>query len=247
MELTLIEMLLAALAAMMVGFTKTGIAGAGILVVPLLASIFGAKPSVGLLLPMLIVADVFGVAYHHRNAQWRTLGKLLPWVMPGIVLGYMALGRIPDRHMGTVLGVLVLAIIALRIAQQRGGEWLAEHVPRQWWFSAAMGIAAGFATMLGNVAGSIMAVYLLSMGFDKRRLMGTAVWYFMICNVIKVPFSAHRGLITAESLLFDLKAAPFVALGAGLGILAFRRIPQQWFDRVILTLATLAALRLLFL
>ena len=247
MDLTLSQMIIAALAAMMVGFSKTGITGSGIIVVPVLAGLVGPKQSVGLLLPMLILADVFGVAYHRKNADWHLLCKLLPWVMPGILIGYVALGRIDNASMGVVLAMLVLFVIALRIAQTRGGTWLVEHVPHTWWFAAVMGIAAGFATMVGNCAGPIMAVFLLSRGFDKHRLMGTAVWYFLIINLIKVPFSAHRGLITADSLLFDLKAAPFVVLGALVGMAAFRRVSQVWFSRVILILAALAALRLLVL
>jgi len=247
MGLTPFEMSIAALAAIVVGFSKTGITGSGILVVPVLAGLVGPKQSVGLLLPMLILADVFGVAYHRKNADWRLLGRLLPWVLPGIVIGYVVLGRISNTAMGPVLAVLVLDIVALRVAQERGGAWLNEHVPNTGWFSAFMGMAAGFATMVGNCAGSIMAVYLLSMRFDKRRFMGTAVWYFLLINLIKVPFSAHRGLITVEGLWFDLKAAPFVALGAVLGILVFNRISQVWFSRVILILAALAALRLLVL
>ena len=240
-------MVLAVFAAMIVGFSKPGIAGGGLVVVPILATIFGPKESVGVLLPMLCVADVCGLAYHRKNAQWPLLVRLLPWVLPGIVLGYVALGSIPGKHMGKVLSVLVLLIIAFKLAQDRGGERLAERLPRQWWFPALMGITAGFATMLGNLAGSLMAVYLLSMGLDKRRLMGTAVWYFFLINLIKIPFSAHRGLITADSLLFDLKTVPFILLGAGIGILAFRRISQKWFERVILILAAIAAVRLLFM
>jgi hypothetical protein len=63
MELTFSMWLLAILCAVMIGMAKTGVSGLGTLVVPLMAFIFGGMPSSGLVLPMLIMADVFGVTY----------------------------------------------------------------------------------------------------------------------------------------------------------------------------------------
>ena len=165
--------------------------------------------------------------------------------MPGIALGAVAFRLIPSGSMGPFFGVLLLFMIAMQIIQQTKPEWIGEHVPHQWWFSAITGVLVGFITMVGNVAGSVMGIYLLSMGLEKKKFMGTAAWFAMIVNVIKVPVSAGLGYITGASLLLNLKLAPVILLGVGAGILIFRRIPEKWFTRVILFLATIAALRLL--
>lgn len=246
MEFEPVQIILIVVAAILVGVAKTGVVGLGVLFVPIMASVFPPKESTGVLLPMLVFADIWAVAYHRRNAQWRIIGRLLPWLMPGIVLGALALWKLPAKGMGPFFAVLVLGLIVMRLVQERKGEWLAEHVPQQWWFSAAIGLLVGFVTMVGNVAGAIMGIYLLSMGLRKKEFMGTGAWYFLIGNTIKLPFSAALGLITAQTLLFDLKTTPLILLGAGLGIWVFRKIPQKWFGRVILILATLSALRLLF-
>ena len=246
MEFEPVQIILIVVAAILVGVAKTGVVGLGVLFVPIMASVFPPKESTGVLLPMLVFADIWAVAYHRRNAQWRIIGRLLPWLMPGIVLGALALWKLPAKRMGPLFAVLVLGLIAMRLVQERKGEWLAEHVPQQWWFSAAIGLLVGFVTMVGNVAGAIMGIYLLSMGLRKKEFMGTGAWYFLIGNTIKLPFSAALGLITAQTLLFDLKTTPLILLGAGLGIWVFRKIPQKWFGRAILILATLSALRLLF-
>lgn len=47
-----------ALMAIFVGMSKTGIQGLAILTVPLLAMTFGAKPSTGLMLPVLIISII---------------------------------------------------------------------------------------------------------------------------------------------------------------------------------------------
>ena len=240
-----VPLLLAALAAALVGFSKTGVVGMGILIVPLMASVFEVRQSTGALLPMLIVADLFSVVYFRRHAQWRLLARLLPWVMPGIVIGWLTLGALTGRQLGPVLGGMVLVLMGLNACKERRAAWLEEHLPRAWWFSAAMGFLAGFATMVGNVAGPVMSLYLISMGLRKREFMGTGAWYYLIVNTIKIPFSANLGLITRESLAFNAMATPIIALGALVGILVFNEIPQRWFNRIVLGLAALASARLI--
>ncbi len=245
MEITLAQFIQAAIAAFLVGFSKTGLPGAGIMIVPLMAAAFGAKPSVGVLLPMLFFGDFFGVGYHRRSADWRILVRLAPWVLAGIGVGYVALDSIGSADLKTIFGVLVLSLVALQFARQYGGTWLEEHLPRQWWFSATMGVLAGFTTMIGNVAGPIMGIYLLSMGLDKHAFMGTAAWFYMMVNAIKIPLNINLGLITPQTAFFDLKMTPIIIVGAIAGIFAFRVISQKWFNRIVLALAAAAALRLL--
>jgi len=247
MSLTLAEIILTGLAALLVGFSKTGISGGGVLVVPLLASVFPGKTSLGVMLPMLIFGDILATAYHGRRVHLPTLFKLLPWVAPGLAAGYFALDAIPSAWMAKTLGTLVLVMLALRMVQVRAGAKLAERIPMQWWFSAVMGLLAGFATMIGNLAGTIMTVYLLSMGADKKRFMGTGTWYYLIVNLLKVPLYIRLGLFSAETLAVDFRAVPVILLGGAVGILVFRKIPQEWFNRVVLALAAAAAVRLLFL
>ena len=63
---------------MMVGLSKTGIPGVAILVVPLMAIAIPARQSVGVLLGILILADIFAVVYHRHNAKWSHVLRLLP-------------------------------------------------------------------------------------------------------------------------------------------------------------------------
>ncbi len=245
MELTVSQIIQGAVAAFLTGFSKTGMVGLGVLIVPLMAGVFPAKASTGALLPMLIFADLFAVAWYRQHAQWRVLARILPWVFPGLVLGTVALKYTSSDALGHGMGWLILLLVAFQLVRERGGEWFEERLPRAWWFSALMGALAGFTTMAGNIAGPIATVYLLSMGLEKREFMGTGAWYYLIGNIAKVPFSAGLGLITVRSLVFDLETAPVILIGAVIGLLTFRLIPQKWFNRAVLFLAVLAALKLL--
>ena len=226
-----------------VGLSKTGLPGVGILVVPLLALAFPAKASVGLLLPILIFADLFAVGYYRRHGQWRHLAKLLPWTIAGIGIGYIVLSKIDSSTLKPLIGIIVLAMLGIRLRSILQNN---EHVPDHWSFAAMMGLLAGATTMMANAAGPVMALYLLSMHFPKQKFIGTAAWFFFIVNWIKVPLMGNLGMITAASLKMDVIVFPAVVLGAFAGIWLLKRIPQRAFNIIALILAAAAAIKLLF-
>ena len=83
------------------------------------------------------------------------------------------------------------------------------------------------------------------MSLPKETLVGTSAWFFLLINLMKVPFGAQLGLIHRDSLAFNALLVPVIVGGLFLGKALIRRIPQRGFNTLILTLAILAALRLL--
>lgn len=227
-----------------IGIAKTGLPGVGILVVPLLAIVFGAKASVGLLLPILIFADLFAVGYYRRHGKWRHLVRLLPWALAGILAGYVILSQVDSQTLKPVIGVIVLGMLAVRFRSIFKGD--EQSVPQHPLFSASMGFLAGATTMMANAAGPVMVLYLLSMRFDKKKFIGTAAWFFFIVNWVKVPFMAQLDMITIASLKMDVMVFPAVIAGAVTGIWLLNRIPQRLFNIAALLLAAGAAVKLLF-
>ncbi len=230
--------------ALLVGITKTGIPGLGPVIVPLMASVFPARASTGVLLPLLIAADVFAVVRYRRHAVWRHLVRMLPWTLGGVVAGWRVLGTINDRQLEVMIGLIILAILAVGAARERWSDADGTMIS-SWWWSALVGLTAGFTTMVSNAAGPIMIVYLLAMRLPKREFVGTGAWYYFLLNLVKVPFSVNLGLITGATLLLNVLALPAIATGALLGMAALDRIPERGFTRSMQVLAALAALNLL--
>lgn len=226
----------------LIGVSKTGVPGMGLLAISLMALVIPARSATGVILPMLIFGDVFAVWFYRRKADWAKLVPLVPWTATGIVAGYFLLGMVTDRQLRPAVAAVVLAMLALT-------EWkgLAQKsIPSRWWFAAALGLLAGVTTMMANAAGPIMIIYLLAMKLPKEEFVGTGAWYFFLLNCFKVPFSANLGLITAETLRLNLFAFPAIACGAVAGLLILRYIPQGLFHRVVQSLTAAAAVRLLF-
>mgnify|MGYP001945824895 FL=1 len=208
--------------------------------------VFPAKESVGIVLPMLITGDLFAIIYYRRNVVWKHIITLLPWVFIGLIVGYFLLDVISDSQLKPIIGGLVLILIILQVSREKFGEKFNEKLPKSTWFTLFMGILAGFTTMIGNAAGSIMAIYLLVKGLPKRDFIGTGAWYFIIVNLIKVPFYIHLGLITVDSITLNLWLIPTILIGAFIGIALIKRIPQHIFQALILVFAACGAFGLIF-
>lgn len=232
---------LGATCAIFVGMAKTGVPGFGIFVVPLMVLTVGdARHSAGWLLPLLSVADVVAVIRFRRHAAARRLFSLVPWVLAGMIAGAFALGG-PERLLRKLVGAIVLTMIALRLFRPRTADPPQGHALQ----AAGYGTAAGFATTVANAAGPIMNLYLLARRLPKEEFIATGAWFFLVINLVKVPLYTSRGLITPQSLLFDLILVPAVLVGTAIGKRISDRLPQRLFERIVLALTTAAAVLLL--
>lgn len=228
----------------LIGFSKTGLPGVGILSILLIASVIPARASTGLVLPMLIVGDIFAVSYYHRHAVWRHLLVLLPFAVIGVIIGYIGMGHVDDRQLSRIIGSIVLVLLGVNAwwSRRKAGD---DAVPSSWWVGAVFGLLAGVTTMMANAAGPIMIIYLLAMRLPRHEFVGTGAWYFLLVNCFKVPFSAHLGLITFASLKFNLMLVPLIICGALAGVALMKHIPEKGFKVVVELLAVAAAIKLL--
>jgi uncharacterized membrane protein YfcA len=240
-----------AVGAVLAGFSKTAISGAGALTAATFALVLPARVSTGLLLPLLICGDVIGVSIYRRSANWRLMLRLMPWVLLGIGTGVIFLDRVRgNQAMRVSIGVMILIVLATQLVV--GGRLRERLTPTggrptglQHLAAALAGVGVGFSTMVANAAGSIMTVYLLLSGVVMLEFLGTGAVFFMIVNLIKLPFSIRLGLIDFASVRLDLALLPALAVGCALGVVLIRRIQQQHFERAALVMAAVSAAFLL--
>lgn len=240
----LISLTLGSCAALLVGFSKTAIPGAAIPAVALMAEAFrdDTKLSVGAMLPILLVGDLFALAYYRRNAQWERLVELFPYVLVGMIPGYVVLRTTSGPHLRILLGTLILLLLVIQLLRQRF-HWQPRLDRR--WMVGLTGLLAGFGTTVGNAAGPVMSIYLVGQRLDKQEFLGTSAWFFFLVNLSKVPFFYGLNMITRQTLQFDLLLLPVVVGGALAGAWLLRHIPQRLFNTLVLLLAGIAAVRLL--
>ena len=236
---------LAIFGALLVGISKTGISGLGMLFVVIFAQIMPAKQATGIVLPLLCFGDVIAVASYRQHAQWRHLWHLFPWTAAGVILGFLAMNRINEQQARLLIGTIVLTLVTLHVLRRwRAGP--SEEAEHGWWFAPVIGVLAGFTTLVANAAGPLMVIYLLAMRLPKMEYMGTGAVFFLLMNLFKVPFMVKLGLINAASFSVNLWLAPVVFAGALLGRVILRKMNQRLFENLALGLSAAAGLKLLF-
>ena len=243
-DLTLVEWILAFLAAASLGISKGGLAGLGLLHVTIFAFLFGARDSTGIVLPMLLVGDICAVTALHQHARWDYVRRMLPPACIGIVLGAWLMRSVNDSMFRPVTGWIILGLAVLQLARMQRPHWFGS-VPHDRWFAWSMGLLAGVTTMLANAAGPIFALYALAVGLPKFEIVGTSAWFFFIINAFKVPFSLALGLIHGQTLALNLALAPAIVAGVFGGRWIIGRIPQRAFDVFLLAFVVIAALRMI--
>jgi uncharacterized membrane protein YfcA len=243
MSLTPLQWTIAIFAALVVGVSKTGIGGLGMLAVVLFAQIMPAKQATGIVLPLLCCGDLVAVASYRQHAKWHHVWKLFPWTALGVVAGYFALGRISEHGARVLIGAIVLGLVGLHLARRKRFGHETEHGV---WFAPTIGVLVGFTTLVANAAGPLMTIYLLAMQLPKMDFVGTGAVFFMLLNWFKVPFMVHLGLINAGSFALNLWLAPAVFLGAWLGRKILVKMNQRVFENLALALGAAAGAKLLF-
>ena len=149
MDISTLHYFYIGLAAFLVGFTKTSVGGVGILAVLLMALAIPGKASPGVLLPMLITADIMAVIYYRRSCQWNILLKLVPLTVVGLALGYAILRLAPDTNFERVIGWTIFVMLVLDLVMN---ESIRAHM-RGRVMTGIAGVIAGAASMVANAAG----------------------------------------------------------------------------------------------
>lgn len=237
----------AILAALSVGLAKSGFAGFGMVPVLLMAEIMPARESTGAVLPLLICGDLLAVIFFRKHAQWGYILRTLPPALAGIAAGWwlMTLNCISDRVFRVLIGLIVLALAGMQIWLKWRPEGF-ERLPHSRQAAWCAGSLSGITTMLANAAGPIMTLYLLAAGLPKWQFVGTAAFFFLAVNLVKVPFSLGLGLINSQSCALDLLLFPAVALGVVLGRKMIALASQKLFENLVLIFAALAAGKLIW-
>jgi uncharacterized protein len=245
---TVTHALLFAVAALVVGYSKTSIGGLATISVAIFASLMPARESTAALLLILIVGDLVAVWHYRHDCDWALLRRLIPAVLPGLLLGALFLAVVDDTVLRRSIGAMLLALAGIQLWLRTRGEATGAAVrsrAHSRTASLVAGLAAGFTTMTANAAGGVMTLYFTAQGVRKMRFLGTGACLFLGVNLCKLPLSAALGLFTGDALRRTVLLAPLVLLGAWAGLHTARRLSQTRFDVAVLAATALSALALL--
>ncbi len=244
LEPSLLNYIIAAICALLLGISKSGIKGIAPLIVTGLALVYGAKNSTGILMPLLLVGDVFAITYYKRHVQKEYIIKLLPWMVLGVLFGVIGGSYISESIFKYGMALIILFSVGLMYYWENKKD---KAVPSHWIFASSLGLLAGFTTMIGNLAGAFTNIYFLAMRIPKNNFIGTAAWLFFLINSFKVPFHIWSWkTINSESILISLKLIPFVIVGLIIGVFLVKKIEDESYRKLILLFTAVGGVAIFF-
>lgn len=231
------------LAAFLVGLSKGGLKGMGVFTVALTAFFYGAKNSVGILVPLFIVGDILAVIYFKKHVKIKYLIQFLPAMMIGVLVATYVGNDWEEVTFKKWMSVIILGSTFYMFWSEYRGKKLSVEDRRM---SGTIGFMAGFTTMVGNLAGPFANLYFLATRLPKNEIIGTAAWVFFIINIFKVPFHIFSWkTINLETLTIDAYLTPFVILGFWVGTQLVGLFSERNYRRFLLIVTAIGAILIL--
>lgn len=230
-------------AALCVGFSKAGFSGVSLISVFLFADIYGAKESLGVMLPLLIAADLMIYPAFRKHGTWSQVWPLFLPTGIGMAIAVWVLVEVSDEMMRKLIGIVILTMVGLQLARARWKSSI-EQMAQSPVFAYFCASSGGVATVLANAAGPITQLFLLSRKMEKMELIGVGARLFLVVNIIKLPLNAQLDLMTRETLMVDFILVPVVAIGVYVGRSLLKRVSQFLFEWMVVLFALVAGIRL---
>lgn len=242
-NLSLLQSISIGFAVFLLGLSRSGIKGVTIIVVLILAFIFGEKASTGILLPVLICGDIIAVIYYKRHVQWKYIKKLAPWMIIGVLVGVWIGNDISAFIFKKLMAIIIVISVLIMFYLE---SKTSKKIPENKLFSTIMGFLAGFSTMVGNLAGPIASIYFLALRFPKTQFIGTVAWLFFMVNLFKLPFHIFVWeTISKETLALNLVLIPALILGFFSGTYLVKLISNINYRRFVLVVTAIGAIIML--
>ena len=236
---------MAALVALIIGFSKGGLGGTlGALATPLMALVMPANQVIGLLLPVLMIADVFAVASLWKRWDWQLIILLMPGAVVGVTIGTYFITNAPTATLKLALGIIVLLFALYKILEGRLFSRLTYQAKD--WHGSIAGTVAGFSSALAHTGGPPISIYLLLRRIPTHTFNATSALFFAIINWVKVPYYVYAQLFDFQQIRSLIWLLPLLPLGVWGGKWAADKISQKAFERVIIALLVVTALLLIF-
>ena len=227
----------------LLGLAKGGFAGIGTLATPIVALVIPAVQAASIVLPILIVQDLYGIYVYRRHWDAFNLKVLAPGAVIGVFAGYLLASRLPEAAVGLTVGGISL-VFGLRQLWLRSSITPTRRPSRAaGWFWGAL---SGFTSMISHAGSPPYQIYVMPQRLEARVFVGTSVLFFAFVNWMKVIPYLALGQITRGNLTTSLVLFPLAIATTWLGVVLVRRFSSERFYLLSYWLMIIVGLKLIF-
>lgn len=231
--------------AFIISLSKGGLGGmAGSLSTPLMALVLPVNQVLGLLLPIMLLADVFSIALHWRRWNARLVWLLIPGGVVGVSIGTYFIANVSTQVLKIGLATIALLFVVYKLLEKRilGSIKYQEKN----WHGWLAGSTAGFTSAMAHSGVPPISIYLMLQNVTPRVFVATSVLFYALLNWIKVPFYYFTGMFDFQRLWQIAWVFPIVPFGVWIGRWLVTKVSKVVFDNIILVLLVITALLLIF-
>lgn len=208
------------------GISKAAFAGGlGLLAMPLLLLLWPPQVALGVMLPLLMMLDIFTLRTYWQRWSLPLLRRLLPAAITGVLVAGFLLGIMSANQLQWLIGVgSVLFALRYFFMAKQASPFLA---------SAAAGIGFGFVSGLSSTllhaGGPPLAVHLLAKKLPATEYIATSALFFAVLNLVKLPAFVWQQQLSWSLLLWALPFFPLCYVSIQLGYWLKQRIDDRYF------------------
>jgi Predicted permeases len=218
-------------------------AGAPLIAVPIMSSFHDVTFAVVVMVLPNLALNISQTWSYRQNIQPRRIAILMCLgALPGMAIGTWLLTRLPENALLLVLGTLLTVYIIQRLLDPkfRLPERIATRV------SLPIGIAGGILQGTTGTSGPLAILFLSMQNLARPMFIGTISAFFLTNAVAQAPALWAEGLLTWRGLGLSALALAPVYLGLPLGNRFGKRLSPEAFNRWVLILLAILAVRLIW-
>jgi uncharacterized membrane protein YfcA len=232
MDANLLFYVVAGAAVIILGLSKGGFAGVGMISTPLLALVVGPVPAAGFILPILVIQDLVAVWMYKRTWNRRIVATMVPGAALGIGLAYGLASTVPEWSVEITLGIISLLFSVQQLVRSMRPTIVEALAPSSI-LGTVSGLGSGFTSMIAHAGTPPFQFYVMPQKLGRDEYIGTSVVFFASLNAMKIPAFAALGQITTAHLATAAAFAPIAVASSWLGVYLVRRVDVRKFNLTI--------------
>lgn len=226
------------------GFVK-GIAGIGLPLfgIPFIAAFLGLPHAVAVMTMPIIVTNAWQAV---QFWNWERMRDFVPVLLAagavGTVIGTWMLATFPAEMLSIVLGVLLIAYIALSLTRPtfRLERSLAPRV------APAAGFFGGILQGAAGISAPVTVTFAHSLRLERGDYLFAISALFFVTTVVQLVALSYAGIMTGTRFMESCIALAPVAAMMPVGNWVARYLSRKAFDRVILAVLAMIAAKLIY-
>lgn len=234
--------LCAIIAVMVTGISKGGFGGIAVLAVPLLSLTISPVQAASIMLPTMLVMDVFSVWAWRKTFSKYYIALILPGALVGICIGWAFSGKVDEDFVRVAVG-LVAVFFSLYAILGTLGQRKLKALGKPWGVAASL--ITGFTSFIAHSGGPPYQAYMIPQGLDKKVFVGTGVIIFFILNAVKVPPYMMLGQFSFSNVMTSIILMPLAPIGVWVGVWLNGKVPEDRFYQILYGLVLVVGVKLL--